>query len=75
MSKRQVLMLLGALVAIFLFLGFPQTFDKVIAVFLGLLIIVVAYRLPVVTIDRKSGIPYAEHKKETLTTPNDQLQG
>ena len=43
MSKRQMIILLGVWVAAFLFLGFPSSWDKVLAVASGLLIIMFAY--------------------------------
>lgn len=46
MSKRQFLMLIGVWVAVFLFLGFPLLWHKIIAVVSGLVIIMMAYRLP-----------------------------
>jgi hypothetical protein len=44
MSKRQLSALLGLWVIVFLFLGFPSSWDKWIAVITGILIILVAYR-------------------------------
>ena len=49
MSKRQSLCLLGAWIMIFLFLGFPSDWHKVIAVVSGLIIILIAYNLPAST--------------------------
>ncbi|MDP3962538.1 MAG: hypothetical protein Q8Q03_01590 [bacterium] len=46
MSKRQLLCLLGALIIVFLFLGFPSLWHKVIAVLAGLSIIIISYNLP-----------------------------
>lgn len=43
MSKRQIICLLGVWVIIFLFLGFPSSWDKIIAVISGLAIIAIAY--------------------------------
>lgn len=46
MSKRQILFLLGILVAVFLFLGVPSLWHKIIAVISGLIIILISYNLP-----------------------------
>jgi len=46
MSKRQWLCLLGAWVMIFLFLGVPTLWHKIIALFSGLIIILISYNLP-----------------------------
>jgi hypothetical protein len=46
MSKRQWLSLLGVWVMIFLFLGVPSLWHKIISVFTGLIIIFISYNLP-----------------------------
>ena len=46
MSKRQWLCVLGVWVMIFLFLGFPSIWHKVIALVSGLIIIAIAYNIP-----------------------------
>ena len=46
MSKRQWLCILGVWVMVFLFLGFPSTWHKIIAILSGLIIIAIAYNLP-----------------------------
>lgn len=46
MSKRQLLCLLGVWVIGFLFLGFPSSWHKIIAIVTGLIIILIAYNLP-----------------------------
>jgi uncharacterized protein YqhQ len=45
MSKRQVLMLIGIWVIVFLFIGFPSTWHKVLAVITGGLIIGITFTL------------------------------
>lgn len=45
MSKRQLLCVLGVWVAVFLFLGLPSQWHKVLAVITGLLIVTVSYNL------------------------------
>lgn len=46
MSKRQTLCILGAWVIIFLFLGLPSLWHKILAVITGLAIIIVSYNPP-----------------------------
>jgi hypothetical protein len=46
MSKRQWLCLLGVWVMIFLFLGFPSFWHKIIALVSGVIIIAIAYNIP-----------------------------
>jgi MFS-type transporter involved in bile tolerance (Atg22 family) len=55
MSKRQFLMLIGVWVAIFLFLGFPLVWHKIIGVISGLAIIAIAYSFGPVA--QKSAMP------------------
>jgi hypothetical protein len=64
MSKRQLLCVLGAWVAVFLFLGLPSPWHKVIAIVTGLIIIAVSYTLPAPV---KSGTPketFIENKQQ-----------
>jgi hypothetical protein len=46
MSKRQWLCLMGVWVMVFLFLGFPIGWHKIILAVSGLIIIAIAYNLP-----------------------------
>lgn len=46
MSKRQWLCLMGVWIMIFLFLGFPLMWHKVIAIISGIIIIAIAYNIP-----------------------------
>ncbi len=46
MSKRQWLCLMGVWVMVFLFLGFPIEWHKIILAVSGLIIIAIAYNLP-----------------------------
>ena len=77
MSKRQIIILLGVWVAIFLFLGFPQGWQKILAIVTGLYLVVLAYSLssdkPKVT-DLRA--PFIEHKtteeKQPVTPTTDQ---
>lgn len=43
MSKRQLLCLIGVLIIVFLFLGIPSFWHKVIAVLSGISIIIISY--------------------------------
>ena len=51
MSKRQWLCVLGVWVMIFLFLGIPSVWHKIVALISGIVIIAIALRLPA---ERKS---------------------
>ena len=63
MSKRQILMLLGVWIAIFLFLGFYSAWDKIIAIITGVLVIGISYSLkPEGTSRLDRGVPFVEHK-------------
>lgn len=46
MSKRQWLTLFGVWIMIFLFLGVPSLWHKIIAIVSGLIIVAIAYNLP-----------------------------
>ncbi|HEY4494684.1 MAG TPA: hypothetical protein VJC02_01115 [Candidatus Paceibacterota bacterium] len=46
MSKRQVLCVVGVWIMVFLFLGVPSFWHKVIAILSGLVIIIIAYNIP-----------------------------
>ena len=46
MSKRQWLCVLGVWVMIFLFLGIPSVWHKVVALISGVVVIAIALRLP-----------------------------
>ena len=45
MSSRQVIIILGVLIILLPFLGFNSTWDMVISILTGLLIIILSYRL------------------------------
>ncbi len=77
MSKRQILMLLGAWMIVFLFLGFPHSWDKLFAVVCGLLVIAISYRIhPQASVAAPRAMPYVEHKSPasaptgTIISPN-----
>lgn len=46
MSKRQWLCILGVWVVVFLFLGLPYPWHKILAVLSGVIIIAISYNLP-----------------------------
>ena len=74
MSKRQVLIIIGILVALIPFLGFPSTWDQIITLVLGFIIIAVAYRIkPGVSSRPPRDMSYIEHKNKPIqsndTTP------
>jgi hypothetical protein len=45
MSKRQLLCIIGAWSIVFLFLGFPSSWDKIFGIVCGLSTIAIAYNL------------------------------
>jgi hypothetical protein len=74
MSKRQWLMLFGIWVMVFLFLGFPDDWNKIIALVTGFFIFVGAYRVGDMSSDlqRERQVPYVEHRgdKHDITNSN-----
>ncbi|HEY4478467.1 MAG TPA: hypothetical protein VI775_01350 [Candidatus Paceibacterota bacterium] len=46
MSKRQTLSIIGVWVMVFIFLGIPSIWHKIIAIVTGLIIIAIAYNTP-----------------------------
>ena len=46
MSKRQFLSIVGLWIIIYLFLGIPAVWDKILSIISGIIIIIIAYRLP-----------------------------
>ncbi|OHA17016.1 MAG: hypothetical protein A3C79_01905 [Candidatus Taylorbacteria bacterium RIFCSPHIGHO2_02_FULL_45_28] len=76
MSKRQFLIILGVWVMVFLFLGFPTTWDKVLSLVTGVLIIVVASKFKPATREiLPEHLSYIEHKSvkpiESVAKPID----
>jgi hypothetical protein len=45
MSRQQWLSIIGVWVMVFLFLGFPAAWDKIIAIITGLLIIFISFKM------------------------------
>ncbi len=69
MSKRQIIMVLGVWVGIFLFLGIPGTWKEILAVATGLILVVVAYSLKSEgAVSMNKDVPYAEHKSEVTAS-------
>ena len=71
MSIRQTIMVLGFFIIIQPFLGFTSTIDTIINIIIGLIIIILAYRLlplkqnnPVV---KKTDLPFVEHKNSDVS--------
>ena len=69
MSKRQVLIVFGALIIIFPFLGFPDGWKKVFDVIFGVVIIGIAYSMAPKARQTEAGdAPWSEHKSGTTFT-------
>lgn len=65
MSKRQWLMIFGVIVAALPFLGFPSSWDTVIYIVVGILIIFLSYRiLPDGKPQSPDAMPFVEHKND-----------
>ncbi len=62
MSKRQLLCVIGVWVMVFLFLGFPSMWHKIIAVLSGLVIIIISYNLPPDIPETKDKEAFIENK-------------
>ena len=59
-------MIIGILIIIFPFLGFPPNFQKFIVVTCGLVVALIAYSLaPKVKLVKSADIPFSEHKSAT----------
>ncbi|MDQ2933048.1 MAG: hypothetical protein M3Q80_01570 [bacterium] len=67
MSKRQVLLLLGIWVMIFLFLSFRPEWDKIFSLITGFMIIFIAFKLPP-EIKSRDHVTHIESKKEAPRT-------
>lgn len=71
MSKRQVLMLIGVIIIVIPFLGFPINLKWFLEVVCGSLVAAIAYSMapkikPIVPAD----LPFSEHKSNSITNPN-----
>jgi len=79
MSKRQIIILLGVCVIFLPYLGFTVLWNKILTIFVGVLIIGIAYRMaPLVKMnDGGRAIPGAvnspEQKEMEKNTPTDNL--
>jgi len=68
MSKRQFIIILGVLVAVIQFLGFPTSWNKFFTFVCGFLIIGIAYRMgPKVKAVNVGSLPYEEYKRSKST--------
>jgi len=76
MSSRQIIIILGILIGLLPFLGFSSSWDTVISVFTGMLIIILAYRLSPITKDssikdnKEKNLPFVENKNESEMNHN-----
>jgi hypothetical protein len=71
MSKRQVLMLIGVIVVIVPFLGFPSSWQRFFEIVCGILVIGIAYSMaPKIKPVDSADLPFSEHKSDNLTNPN-----
>jgi hypothetical protein len=63
-------MLFGIWVMVFLFLGFPAEWNKIISLVTGFLILVGAYRLKDISMEQRTErqVPYVEHRGDTDIT-------
>jgi len=61
MSQRQWVVLIGVWVIVFLFLGFPSSWEKVLAIATGLLIISMAYRIKFKEPKPPVGAPFTDN--------------
>lgn len=67
MSKKQIIIIISIFIMLFLFLGFPDFWDKMIAIFSGLLIIYLTYGLPKQEKPpvMNEQLPFIDHKNPT----------
>jgi cell division protein FtsW (lipid II flippase) len=61
MSQRQWIVIIGVWVMIFLFLGFPASWEKAFAILTGLVIIIFAYRIKFKETAPKSGSSFTDN--------------
>lgn len=70
MSKRQILMILGLLIIIVTFLGFPWGVKEFFIIVGGALVAVIAYSMaPKVKPTRESDVPFTEYKSAITNQP------
>lgn len=84
MSSRQIIIILGVLVILLPFLGFNSNWDKIINILIGLLIIILSYRLSPIKQNKKTDIegdkientktqndlPFVENRNDTIIDNN-----
>ncbi len=74
MSIRQTIMILGFFLIIQPFLGFTSTVDIILNIVVGLLIIILAYKIfPVDIVDSSSSGDNEKNKNYNVTTKKDDL--
>lgn len=55
-------MLIGVWVALLLFLGLPTSYDRIILVVTGFILVMVGYGMPARRTDDVAALPYVEHR-------------
>ena len=60
MSQRQWIVIIGAWVMVFLFLGLPQSWEKVLAILTGVVIIAFAYRIRFRDVQPMKDLPFRD---------------
>ncbi len=73
MSKRQLLIVIGVLIVIVTFLGFPWGLKQFLIIIGGIIVAIIAYTMaPKVKTMRATDVPFSEHKNEAdrITNPN-----
>ncbi|MFA6459171.1 MAG: hypothetical protein WCV79_02110 [Candidatus Paceibacterota bacterium] len=72
MSKRQWLIIFGVFIMVVPFLGFPTEWNKIFYIVVGLLIIIVSYRMAPNSQQKNPAspvsLPYSEHHNRTEDT-------
>jgi hypothetical protein len=67
MSKRQIIMILGALIVLIQFLGFPSSWNKFFTFICGIVVIGIAYRMaPKVKVQDEKALPYVDFKRGNI---------
>jgi divalent metal cation (Fe/Co/Zn/Cd) transporter len=69
MSRQQWLSIVGVWVMVFLFLGFPAAWDKIIALVTGLLVIFISFKMSSRNIHKNSESAYIENGGNDIEKP------
>ena len=64
MSQRQWIVIIGVWVMVFLFLGFPSSWEKALAILTGLLVIFMAYRIKIKENFSAGSAPFTDNLSE-----------